>query len=710
MGVASSLPGRLLPDLILLARPVGDQKHQGLELTRLLPTDLARLSVHHVASRRLKLRLASGRSFYLQLDAGPREGCFLFNRWRYLVYLLRRPRPAWGPQAHKDQALGQGCKLKNKTKMSQAAKAKMMSRAVGDSIPFMTQLESPGWKGEEKNSFYKHPTMDSSGTQVGEEGQSTITIWTLFSIISSILSRPKASKASTPMTSNSGHSSAEPCVVPHQTSSSWLGSRQPFKKIFYSSNSFNEYLYSSSQSQKDFRMAWKNEHPQRRANGLSKALPSNHVQHSQHGVPSKTPLTTESQRKRSSKLHLEQTVASTEPEEAAELNHEWLTQQEDKSLMASKKSSPRPTSSESAKMPHVSTKTSLYPYPETSPNHLIKASEPSPSHSPKTPQPFPSPPQPSSFTKVLQPSPSAKVPPEQSTKVSPPQVTRSLPKQSKKPSFHPTTKTSPDQFTKDSNAHPRKASTGQAGRSHSGHSLKSTAVSFTLYSPDSTSHSKEASPHPFTKVSPKHSKKSSFHLFGKASPQNSRKSSFHLFGKASPKHSKKSSFHMFTKASPKHSKKSSFHLFPKVSPKHSKKSSFHMFTKASLKHSKKSSFHLFPKVSPKHSKKSSFYMFTKASPKHSKKSSSFHPTTKVSPDQFTKDSNAHPQKASTGQVDRSPPSHSLKSTAVSLTLYSPDSPSHSKKTSSYPPSKILSDQSKKISKAPSNKASPRALS
>ncbi|XP_074163364.1 Golgi-associated RAB2 interactor protein 5B isoform X2 [Sminthopsis crassicaudata] len=123
MGVASSLPGRLLPDLILLARPVGDQKQQGLELTRLLPMNLARLSVHHVASRRLKLRLASGRSFYLQLDAGPREGCFLFNRWRYLVYLLRRPGPAWGPGAHKDQALGSlnpGHKLKNKTKMSQA--------------------------------------------------------------------------------------------------------------------------------------------------------------------------------------------------------------------------------------------------------------------------------------------------------------------------------------------------------------------------------------------------------------------------------------------------------------------------------------------------------------------------------------------------------------------------------------------------------------
>ncbi|XP_051846926.1 Golgi-associated RAB2 interactor protein 5B [Antechinus flavipes] len=134
MGVASSLPGRLLPDLILLARPVGDQKQRGLELTRrspsptcgpcrLLPMSLARLSVHHVDSRRLKLRLASGRSFYLQLDAGPREGCFLFNRWRYLVYLLRRPGPAWGPRAHKDQALGSlnpECKLKNKTKMSQA--------------------------------------------------------------------------------------------------------------------------------------------------------------------------------------------------------------------------------------------------------------------------------------------------------------------------------------------------------------------------------------------------------------------------------------------------------------------------------------------------------------------------------------------------------------------------------------------------------------
>uniref|UniRef100_K7DZL0 MAGE-like protein 2 n=1 Tax=Monodelphis domestica TaxID=13616 RepID=K7DZL0_MONDO len=96
MAVASSFPGLLLPDLVLLARPVQSKKQPPrLELTRLLPAQLVRLFVHSEAGWRLKLRLASGRSFYLRLVAEPAEGCLLFNRWRFLIYLMQGPIPAW---------------------------------------------------------------------------------------------------------------------------------------------------------------------------------------------------------------------------------------------------------------------------------------------------------------------------------------------------------------------------------------------------------------------------------------------------------------------------------------------------------------------------------------------------------------------------------------------------------------------------------------
>ncbi|XP_056681368.1 Golgi-associated RAB2 interactor protein 5B-like isoform X4 [Monodelphis domestica] len=96
MAVASSFPGLLLPDLVLLARPVQSKKQPPrLELTRLLPAQLVRLFVHSEAGWRLKLRLASGRSFYLRLVAEPAEGCLLFNRWRFLIFLMQGPIPAW---------------------------------------------------------------------------------------------------------------------------------------------------------------------------------------------------------------------------------------------------------------------------------------------------------------------------------------------------------------------------------------------------------------------------------------------------------------------------------------------------------------------------------------------------------------------------------------------------------------------------------------
>ncbi|XP_072463743.1 Golgi-associated RAB2 interactor protein 5B isoform X2 [Notamacropus eugenii] len=759
MGVAYSIPGLMLPDLILLARPVGNKKQKELELTRLLPTHLARLFVHNVASWRLKLRLASGRSFYLRLDADQREGCFLFNRWRYLVYLLQGPVPSWAPQAYQAQ-LSPASKLKAKTqKMSQAGsttlKAKeMMSRAVGDSLPFMTQLEPPGRKGEEKK------------TQGEEEGQPTVTIWTLFSIISNTLNRPKASKEPTPRSSSSGLSGMEPCVTPCQTSSSWLGSHRPSKKIFHSSSTF---LDSGSQSRIGFSMTWENIHPHKHASFKTPSIVS-------HALAWASSL----------RLNLKQTKAVTESEEAAELPYMRFMQQEDKSLLAEKQSHPKSTPYESTEMSHLSTKASLYLPTEDSPDHFIKAPEPSPSSkapepspspkapepspspkapepspspkapepspspkapepspSPKAPEPSPSPkgpdsspspkaleplpspkgPDPSSYTKTTELSGSTKTTPEQSTKTSPKHSkkstfllsTKASPKHSKKSTFLLSTKASPKHskksafhpFTKDSKAHPIKTSVDQgtkaSDRSPSNQSLGSTAVSLTLYTPDSTSHSKEASPYLSTKASPKHSKKSAFHLSTKASSKHSKKSAFHPFSKDSKAHPIKASADQATKASVDQVTKSS-ERSPSKRSLGSTAVSLSLYTPDSTSHSKEAKSYLSTKASPKYSK-SAFHLFTKASSKHSKKSS-FHPTTKASPHHFTKDSKSYPIKASADQVtkssERSPSKRSFGSTAVSL--YTPDSTRHSKEASSDPSTKALSHQSKKTSQAPSNKA------
>ncbi|XP_078002172.1 Golgi-associated RAB2 interactor protein 5B isoform X2 [Phascolarctos cinereus] len=315
MGVASSIPGLLLPDLILLARPVRNRRQKALELTRLLPTHLARLFVHNGACWRLKLRLASGRSFYLQLDANWREGCLLFNRWRYLVYLLQGSAPALALQAPKDHPKDKSQRRSPADSTTLKAKEKM-SRAVNGTSPFMTQPEPPAWKRKEKKPDHRHAKMDPPGTRV-QEGRSTVTIWTLFSTISSILNQPKASETSTPKTSSSWPSRIRPPVVPHQTSSSWLGSRRQSEKISHTSASSSTRLL-GSQSQTGFTPTWKNIHPCLRtcfkspkifsdalawANPLSYAPAQLQPQHTQHEVPLKTARPDKSLRKDASNSH-----------------------------------------------------------------------------------------------------------------------------------------------------------------------------------------------------------------------------------------------------------------------------------------------------------------------------------------------------------------------------------------------------------------------
>ncbi|OWK15780.1 hypothetical protein Celaphus_00004871 [Cervus elaphus hippelaphus] len=98
MGVAASLPGLVLPDMLLLAQPPEDREGSNLVLTRMIPLDLAHLYVHDLSAWRLKLRLVTGRYYYLELDAPDSEVSFLFDRWMRLINLLQQPATSWAPR------------------------------------------------------------------------------------------------------------------------------------------------------------------------------------------------------------------------------------------------------------------------------------------------------------------------------------------------------------------------------------------------------------------------------------------------------------------------------------------------------------------------------------------------------------------------------------------------------------------------------------
>ncbi|XP_052614306.1 Golgi-associated RAB2 interactor protein 3 [Peromyscus californicus insignis] len=105
--IASTSPVLPLPDVMLLARPAkvceeharrarfikgrGRKPPKTLELTRLLPLKFVKISIHDREKQQLRLKLATGRTFYLQLcpSSDAREDLFCY--WEKLVYLLRPP-------------------------------------------------------------------------------------------------------------------------------------------------------------------------------------------------------------------------------------------------------------------------------------------------------------------------------------------------------------------------------------------------------------------------------------------------------------------------------------------------------------------------------------------------------------------------------------------------------------------------------------------
>ncbi|XP_037744115.2 collagen alpha-1(III) chain [Chelonia mydas] len=83
-----------------------------LELTRLIPLELVSLYLHDMGEQRLKLRLATGRVYYLKLCAPRGEERPLFARWLRLIYLLRAPPDSWAsiPSWHTSDLRGRSAK------------------------------------------------------------------------------------------------------------------------------------------------------------------------------------------------------------------------------------------------------------------------------------------------------------------------------------------------------------------------------------------------------------------------------------------------------------------------------------------------------------------------------------------------------------------------------------------------------------------------
>ncbi|XP_069346464.1 Golgi-associated RAB2 interactor protein 6 [Eulemur rufifrons] len=111
VGIVRTSPCLTLPDIMLLAQPAaasddssarcgpatqerGSKPTQILELTRLFPLKCVKITIHNSIKQQLRLKLITGRSFYLQLCC-PSDTRDLFVHWENLIYILRPPMEAY---------------------------------------------------------------------------------------------------------------------------------------------------------------------------------------------------------------------------------------------------------------------------------------------------------------------------------------------------------------------------------------------------------------------------------------------------------------------------------------------------------------------------------------------------------------------------------------------------------------------------------------
>ncbi|XP_053217110.1 Golgi-associated RAB2 interactor protein 5B [Podarcis raffonei] len=93
VGILSSSPGLLLPDMMVIARVRKgirdiEAKAKDLEVTRLISLNLVAFQVHSMNERQLRVKMANGRKYYLQLCAPAGQEDIIFQRWLRLIYVL----------------------------------------------------------------------------------------------------------------------------------------------------------------------------------------------------------------------------------------------------------------------------------------------------------------------------------------------------------------------------------------------------------------------------------------------------------------------------------------------------------------------------------------------------------------------------------------------------------------------------------------------
>lgn len=64
----------------------------------MIPLDFASLYVHDLSTWRLKLRLRTGRHYFLALDAPEHERDFIFDRWIQLINMLQEAKLSRPPK------------------------------------------------------------------------------------------------------------------------------------------------------------------------------------------------------------------------------------------------------------------------------------------------------------------------------------------------------------------------------------------------------------------------------------------------------------------------------------------------------------------------------------------------------------------------------------------------------------------------------------
>ncbi|XP_017402051.2 protein FAM71E2 [Cebus imitator] len=261
MGAAASLPGLLVPDILLIGQPAEGRDYSGLVLTRMIPLDLTQLCVHDLSSWCLKLRLVSGHSYYLALDAPDNEAGFLFDCWIRLIHLLREPAFTWAPRTVRADCLDmplaeapastwhlqdqpvsrQAARVAEHTfpyktvatqrqRKAKPLKRRFKSQAVGDSVPLIwSQLEHARKKPAEKKS-HPEPRPERPHTQTHFSETTSITIRTIFSIFSSTTnqtqSAPKACTSECNEATGQGHMVKAPshCISADSPDCFFLGS------------------------------------------------------------------------------------------------------------------------------------------------------------------------------------------------------------------------------------------------------------------------------------------------------------------------------------------------------------------------------------------------------------------------------------------------------------------------------------------------------